>query len=461
MKPKTLILTVVAVVCGLVASYMTTRFLADQRPSEVEEVDVLVVMKNLPMGEIIKDEKLLGIKKFPKNFEPKGALKDAKDVKGKMLKRSLREHEWITQDDLYNDKDVLQYNLPDGFRALGIRVTNEGIAAGFAAMPHSRVDIISTVRRGDDSNSFSQVLLEDVLVLAADNQDVRTEGARAMPATVVTVALKPEDVVKVNMAKDMGTLSLVLRKFDEKKSLKLAKITAQEVAMGGAPAKEAPKKEEIKVVVVEPPPLVKKKVEPAYRKHRIRFVHGDRIAFSTPVLLDDKNQPVIPDVEVMDLEAQVFQNTPGFEPKAGATKKPGKEDKPEKDQKAPPAKDTETKVKDLRGAKKEVLFDNNRLVKGFKDRDGCFYKVYDLRMVKGNTYVIEMTSKEFDTYLLLEDGNGQLLYEDDDGAGTNNSRLIFRPEVTDSYRILASTFIVGGTGNYQIQVYEIPEPAAR
>ena len=44
MKPKTLILMVVAVSCGLGASYMTSRLLAD-REQDVEKVAVLIAKK--------------------------------------------------------------------------------------------------------------------------------------------------------------------------------------------------------------------------------------------------------------------------------------------------------------------------------------------------------------------------------------------------------------------------------
>ena len=51
MKPKTIILMVVAIVCGLAASYMTSRLLADRSKPEVEEkITVLVASKSLPLG---------------------------------------------------------------------------------------------------------------------------------------------------------------------------------------------------------------------------------------------------------------------------------------------------------------------------------------------------------------------------------------------------------------------------
>ena len=42
MKPKTLILMVVAVTCGLGASYMTSRLLAERQPEDTEKVKILV-----------------------------------------------------------------------------------------------------------------------------------------------------------------------------------------------------------------------------------------------------------------------------------------------------------------------------------------------------------------------------------------------------------------------------------
>ena len=57
MKPKTMVLMVVAVSCGLGASYMTSRLLAERGNStdENEKVSALVARKNLDMGMLIKN----------------------------------------------------------------------------------------------------------------------------------------------------------------------------------------------------------------------------------------------------------------------------------------------------------------------------------------------------------------------------------------------------------------------
>lgn len=116
--------------------------------------------------------------------------------------------------------------LPEGKRAIGVRVNMESLAGGFAALPNSRVDIIQTVPRGD--KTFSQVLLENVLVLAADSSS-RDEYFRAMPANVVTFAIDTEELLKLNVAKEIGSLSIALRRFGDEKSAEQAKVTVEDV----------------------------------------------------------------------------------------------------------------------------------------------------------------------------------------------------------------------------------------
>ena len=60
MKPKTMILMVVAVGCGLAASYMTSQSLVERinPPEEQQEkIKILVAKPNLEMGLLIKGPK--------------------------------------------------------------------------------------------------------------------------------------------------------------------------------------------------------------------------------------------------------------------------------------------------------------------------------------------------------------------------------------------------------------------
>jgi pilus assembly protein CpaB len=252
MKPKTLILMVVAVVCGLGASYMTSKLLAERNetPAEVapvEKVTLLVAKKNINMHTAMKNkpEDFFKEKEFIKDDAPKDALtkEDLGKLKLKFMKRSLRKDDHITVDDLLDNNFGLK-TLPAGKLAVGIRVNVEQIAGGFASLPGSHVDIVWTTRGNNDP--FAKILLEDVIVLAADSASIVNENGGAMPASVVTVALTQEEALKVTLAASNGELRLLLRNMDDKSTGDKERLSMTELLKGKA---EKPKE-----VVEEPAP---------------------------------------------------------------------------------------------------------------------------------------------------------------------------------------------------------------
>ncbi len=58
-----------------------------------------------------------------------------------------REGDSVSGEDLLSADDVgISSLMAQGYRAIGIRVTPESIASGFASLPLSRVDLIWTVK---------------------------------------------------------------------------------------------------------------------------------------------------------------------------------------------------------------------------------------------------------------------------------------------------------------------------
>jgi pilus assembly protein CpaB len=303
MKPKTLILMGVAITCGLGASYMTSRLLAERHTSdEAEKVIVLVAKKNLNMGDTIKVPEDVFIQKaYTRGEEPANAIVDAEQLKGRVLKRPLRANDFVTSEDLLGDKDgdFLNVKLPPGYRAVGVRVNVESSAYGFASLPHSRVDVISTVRRSDDKTTYSQVLLENVLVLAADDRTQRDESGKPMPSQVVTLALKPEDALKISLAGELGTLRLMLRKMGDATSAQHSKLNYEALKSGEFSGDETPEVEAPKVAPVPPPaPKVEApqvaEAKPATRLHRLWISEGDQTR-QAQFQLNERGEVVFPD----------------------------------------------------------------------------------------------------------------------------------------------------------------------
>jgi hypothetical protein len=75
-------------------------------------------------------------------------------------------------------------------------------------------------------------------------------------------------------------------------------------------------------------------------------------------------------------------------------------------------------------------------------------------MFAGQTYVIDLQSKQFDAYLRLEDGRHQLLGADDDGAGDHDARLVFTAPKDGTYRVIATSFQQQGMGTYTLVIRE-------
>ncbi len=80
-------------------------------------------------------------------------------------------------------------------------------------------------------------------------------------------------------------------------------------------------------------------------------------------------------------------------------------------------------------------------------------RVYDVKLKMTAKYVIDMTSKQFDSFLRLEDAAGKQLAQDDDSGGNNNARIRFTPPADGVYRIYATSFGME-SGLFELKVRE-------
>ena len=219
-----MILMAVAIVCGLGASYMTSRLLADREEAPAaaepppERVTFLVAKVNLDHGAALKNPQEMFVEKSAnKDDAPKDTVTELKVLKGKFLKRGLRKGDHITSEDLVDEKTSILANLPDGYQAYGIQVDPASIAAGWASLPGSKVNILWTMRGGRQQIVVFQAPAgETCWCWRSDGQlDSECDEGKAMPAQVVTVALKTTDTMKVKLAQLYGPLTLTLRKYGD------------------------------------------------------------------------------------------------------------------------------------------------------------------------------------------------------------------------------------------------------
>jgi Flp pilus assembly protein CpaB/peroxiredoxin len=137
MKPRTVLLLAVAVVCGLVGAYMVAKLMS--RPTDEGTVVVLVARSQKPSGEteakegtddeisqgtylkgiwdknpehkgveaLQKDNKFFEKREYPKGQEPKNAITDPQKLEGRILAKALPVGQFVTENDLVpKDKQV-------------------------------------------------------------------------------------------------------------------------------------------------------------------------------------------------------------------------------------------------------------------------------------------------------------------------------------------------------------------
>ncbi|HWG47258.1 MAG TPA: Flp pilus assembly protein CpaB [Gemmataceae bacterium] len=223
MKPKTMMLMVVAVGCGLAASYMTSRLLAERSngPAEEQKVKVLVAKAKVPAWVLIKEpEKYFEEKDVAESAVPKKALKELAKVKGQRLSQALVEGDYVQEDKLVNaEQSGLLAKLPSGMRAIAVKVNAETLAGGFV-LPGSRVDVVSTLR-GGSSESESKIIMQNMLVLAVDTTAVRDTQTQSILGSTVTLAATPEEANRLALATALGELRLTLRTPDDTRIVRL------------------------------------------------------------------------------------------------------------------------------------------------------------------------------------------------------------------------------------------------
>jgi pilus assembly protein CpaB len=127
------------------------------------------------------------------------------------------------------ERDFLQVVLTPGSRAIAIPVSTGGASTGLLS-PGDRVDVVLTQNFTKAENqqneelrhtpltrrSVSETVVENLRVLAIDTLDPKTTGVNANPANgnfgrTVTLEVTPEQVEQINVAAELGKLSVALR----------------------------------------------------------------------------------------------------------------------------------------------------------------------------------------------------------------------------------------------------------
>lgn len=280
-NPRALIMVIISIIIGLGAVVLASRWVNEK--ATVQSTKVVVAATDINLGTPLVPQ-MLKVADWPSGSVPTGAFTDMKALDTRVLKTSVLRGEPVLESKLapLGATGGLSAVIKEGNRAMTVRVNDVVGVAGFA-LPGNYVDIVvntvdETPKAGNSNGSISKIVLEHILVLAVAQEQNRDE-TKPKVVNAVTLEVTPEQAEKLDLARSVGTLSLMLRnQIDEslaatggstKKDLLNGSTTPTPVATEGKPEVTATKPEVKKVV------RRKAVAKPAETYEQVEVVRGD------------------------------------------------------------------------------------------------------------------------------------------------------------------------------------------
>ncbi|MFM2089478.1 MAG: hypothetical protein RLZZ237_4347 [Pseudomonadota bacterium] len=211
---RALLMMGLAILLGLMAVLLASHWLLRQTP--VGKGKIVVAAADVNLGQRLTPD-MLRLTEWPAESLPQGALQDPQPLAGRVLKSSMLRGEPLSEAKLapVGTLGGLSALITEGRRAITVRVNDVIGVAGFA-LPGNYVDIIVSTQQdaGDrnfpQSRNISKIVLERILVLAVA-QEVGRDETKPRVVNAVTLEVTPEQAENLDLARSVGSLSLVLR----------------------------------------------------------------------------------------------------------------------------------------------------------------------------------------------------------------------------------------------------------
>ena len=223
MSPRTLIVGVLAAVCGVCA---TAGVMMWNRPGATgTHQKILTAKAGIELGTKIETNMLKAVE-WPSDQIPSGAVTSVSQVVGKYCISPVFEGQAILAGQLDDTPTTLQ--PASGFFALAINTETESSSLGKNLIPGNRVDVIWVMTKDHEilGGPFSKRLIENVRVLAVgqnSNSGQGTDSKRDLKSVTLEVRAKMDE--NLVLAQELGTLNLAMRNPNDQESVEPALLT--------------------------------------------------------------------------------------------------------------------------------------------------------------------------------------------------------------------------------------------
>ncbi len=236
-KQRALVLLLLSVLISALAIWGAMKWMNRQveKRSTRQTFKVVVAAANVVAGSRLTPELMRSVD-WPAENSLAGSFSDAQPLVNRIAVVTLGAGEPILEQKLapVGSKAGLSALIAPGMRAVAVRVNDVAGVAGFA-LPGNHVDVMVNIQ-DDQGKMVSKIVLQRILVLAVAQDAAVKDDVKAKVVNTVTLEVTPQQAEALDLARSVGSLSLILRnQVDEK-----AAITAgvRKADLLGAP--EAP-----------------------------------------------------------------------------------------------------------------------------------------------------------------------------------------------------------------------------
>jgi pilus assembly protein CpaB len=208
MRPS--ILVGLALLLGAFTAYLAAQWVGlGTQASSRPHVRLVAASTAIEAGTVIASGQVKAVDWLSPEW-PAQAVQEPQKVVGRVTRYPLQPGELVLESKLAptDAKAGLAAMITEGKRAISVRV-NEVIAVAGFALPGNYVDVLVS-GKDNAQQPFSRVVISRAKVLAIA-QDTAADPAKPKVVNAVTLELTPQETERLDLARAVGTLSLVLR----------------------------------------------------------------------------------------------------------------------------------------------------------------------------------------------------------------------------------------------------------
>ena len=213
MRRRSTVVLALALASGLLAAFLFNRYLTTQialaPASEAVTSLVAVAARDLPGGSVLGPDDVKMIS-WPAESRPPDYLETTETLVGQGLLFPVQANEPLLRSKLSGEQGGLAAVIPQGMRAVSVKVDEVIAVAGFV-VPGTRVDVIVTMQSNPEQAGSSRVVLQNIKVLASGQSIEQPSEGEPKDASVITLLVTPEDAETLLLASNEGRIQLALR----------------------------------------------------------------------------------------------------------------------------------------------------------------------------------------------------------------------------------------------------------